>query len=357
MGYKIGVIGCGNISSKYFDNLKSSQEVDIVACSDLNLEKAKDAQIKFGINKSCTVEELLSDKDISLIINLTIPKAHHEVSLAALKAGKHVYSEKPITETRESAKDLISFANKNNLKIACAPDTFLGTPTQTAIKAIKDGLIGEPKSAVAFLASPGWESWHPNPDFYYQAGGGPMLDMGPYYLTALIAMLGSVKRVTGISGKSFSERTITSEPKKGQKIQVNVNTHVSGSLEFTSGLIASLITSFDVQKHNLPKIEIYGTEGSLSVPNPNFFEGEVEYFKKGDKEWRALKNLETNDINGRGVGVIDLVRSISNNLTPRVSGDLAYHVLDCMLAFDESSESGTHIKINSSIRTPKLFLK
>ena len=266
---KVGIIGCGNISGIYFQAGKTFDIIDIVACADLILERAEAKAKEFNIPKACTVQELLADPEIEIVINLTIPKAHAEICLAALEAGKNVHVEKPLAVTREDGQKILALAAKKGLRVGGAPDTFLGGGIQTCIKLINDGWIGQPIASTAFMTCHGHESWHPDPEFYYKVGGGPMFDMGPYYLTALIALMGPVKRVTGSARVTFPERTITSVPKYGTKIQVDVPTHVAGIMDFACGAVGTIITSFDVWSSELPRIEIYGTQGTLSVPDPN----------------------------------------------------------------------------------------
>ena len=242
---KIGIIGCGNISGIYFENLKKFENVDLSACADLFSAASAKASEKWGI-KAVSVKELLADKSIKIVVNLTIPKAHAEVALAAVKAGKCVHNEKPLTIDRKDAQKLLKLAKSKKLLVGCAPDTFLGGSHQTCRKIIEDGIIGEPVAATAFMMCHGHESWHPAPEFYYKAGGGPMLDMGPYYVTALVNMMGPVERVSGSAKITFKERLITSQPKNGTKIKVATPTHIAGIMDFKNGAIGTIITSFDV---------------------------------------------------------------------------------------------------------------
>jgi predicted dehydrogenase len=267
---KVGIIGCGNISDIYLKNCtKVFDNLEVVACADLIMDRAKAKAEAYNIPKACTVEELLADPEIEIVINLTIPKAHAEVCLAALEAGKNVYVEKPLAISREDGKKIIETAKKKGLLVGGAPDTFLGGGIQTCKKIIDDGWIGEPIAATAFMVCHGHESWHPDPEFYYKLGGGPMFDMGPYYLTALVSLMGPIRRVTGSARITFPERLITSQPKYGTKITVDVPTHVAGIMDFESGAIGTILTSFDVWGSQLPRIEIYGSAGSMIVPDPN----------------------------------------------------------------------------------------
>ena len=281
---RVGLVGCGNISAIYFRNGALFNSIDIVACADLAPERAVASAEQYSIPKACPVEALLADPGIELVLNLTIPKAHAPVGIAALEAGKSVYTEKPLAVTRDEGKRMVALAREKGVLLGAAPDTFLGAGLQTCRKLIDDGWIGEPVSATAFMQCHGHEHWHPDPDFYYQPGGGPMFDMGPYYLTALVSLMGPVTRVAGLTRATFPERLITSEARFGEIIEVNTATHIAGILEFSGGAIATMVMSFDVWGHTMPCIEIHGTEGSLSVPDPNGFGGGLPsaYPRMGD---------------------------------------------------------------------------
>ena len=294
---------------------------------------------------------MLADKSIEIIVNLTIPQAHFEVAMKAINAGKHIYSEKPLTLTRDEGKKLLAAANAKGLRVGNAPDTFLGESHQTARKLIDEGWIGQPVSVTAFMTCHGHESWHPDPNFYYQTGGGPMFDMGPYYLTDLVFLLGGVKSVCGITGKAFTERTITSKGKFGQVMTVNVPTHVAGNMLFNNGVIGTMITSFDIWKSTLPNIEIHGTTGSLSVPDPNGFGGKVKIFRNGMDNWQDVPL--TYATNGqRGKGVADMACAILNSRPHRANGEMAYHVLDIMHAFHDSFNERRFVDIESKCSQP-----
>ena len=340
---KVGIIGCGKISGIYLKNLTQRfAVVEVAACADLIAERAKEAAKEYGVAMACSVKELLADPDIQIVLNLTIPGAHAEVSLAALEAGKHVYLEKPLAVVREDGRKVLERAKAKKLLVCGAPDTFLGGGIQTCRKILDDGWIGEPVGATAFMTTPGHERWHPDPEFYYKAGGGPMLDMGPYYLTALVNLLGPVRRLTGATRITYPERTITSEPKSGQKITVDVPTHVTGIMEFASGAIGTILTSFDVWGANLPRIEIYGSAGSLSVPDPNTFGGPVRILRKGESEWREIPMAFGYQDNSRGLGVADMARAVLAGGKPRAAGELLHHVLDLMIGFHDAADSGRH---------------
>lgn len=348
---KVAIVGCGNISDIYLQNC-TAFGLDLIACTDQDLTRAEAKSQKFGV-PARPLADVLADPAVEIAINLTPPGAHAVVSSAALNAGKHVYSEKPLATTRAAGKQLMELAARKGLRIGCAPDTFLGGGLQTCRKLIDEGVIGEPVAAVAFVVGRGMEMWHPNPDFFYQPGAGPMFDVGPYYLTALVNMLGPVRRVTGSTRISFPERLITSQPLAGTRIKVNTPTHLAGVLDFVNGPIATIIASFDVWAHNLPRIEIYGSEGSLSVPDPNTFGGPVRLKLAKDKDWREVPLTHGYTDNSRGLGVMDLAAALREDRVHRANGELAFHVLDLMQSFEEASGSNQHIEIYSRCDRPE----
>ena len=347
----VGIIGCGNISGAYFSGCAAYDWLEVVACADLDPARAKAKADEFKVPKTCSPDELLRDPDVQIVVNLTIPKAHAEINLAALEAGKHAHCEKPFALTRADGARVLEAARTKGLRAGCAPDTFLGAGGQTARGLLAAGAIGRPVAGTAFWAGHGHESWHPDPEFYYKQGGGPMLDMGPYYVTALVNLLGPVKRVAGLTAKSFPERDITSDPKRLRRVTVETSTHLTGVLEFKSGAIVTTIQSFDVWAHSLPVIELHGTEGSMTVPDPNGFGGPVKVRKPGEKEWKEMPLTHSDKVR-RGIGVADLARGVLTGRPHRVSGALAQHVLDVMLAFDDSSASGKHVAMTSRCDRP-----
>jgi predicted dehydrogenase len=348
--FGIGIIGCGNISNQYFEGLAKFPFLKVVGVADLDPARAAAKAKERGV-KAFTTVELLADPGIGLVINLTVPKAHAAVNLAILKAGKHAYTEKPFTLSLAEGRKVLKLAKSSGLRVGCAPDTFLGGGIQTARGLIDSGAIGDPVAGVANMAGHGPEGWHPDPGFFYQAGGGPMLDMGPYYLTALVNLLGPVRRVTGSTRISFEERVVGSEPKKGQRIKVEVPTHVAGVYDFASGAVVSVMMSFDVWAHTLPIIEIYGKAGSLRVPDPNMFGGAVELRLAGEKQWRTIPLTHSDQVR-RGVGVADMVSAIANDRPHRASGELAYHVLESMLAVQLASEQESPVQVKSTVLRP-----
>lgn len=347
---RIGIIGCGNISGIYFENLGSFKSTKVIACADLDETKAAEAASKNKGVKAMPIEELLDAVDV--VVNLTIPHAHAEVAMRAIEAGKHVYNEKPLAIRRRDARTMLALAGERGVRVGCAPDTFLGAGLQTCRELIDSGTIGQPIAAQAFMTCHGHESWHPSPEFYYQPGGGPMFDMGPYYLTALVHLMGPVESVNGMARITFPTRTITSEPKQGNIIEVEVPTHVAGQLQFVSGAIGEITTSFDIWHAKLPHIAIYGTEGSMIVPDPNGFGGEIELRASGDKDWHKVESKRAFGQNSRGLGVLDMVHAVAENRPHRASGELAYHVLDIMHSIHDSSDKARRIKVRSSAAQP-----
>ncbi len=348
----VGIVGCGTISAIYLTNARWLSAIDIVACADVFSERAVARAAEYGVPKACGVTELLADPAIEIVLNLTIPNAHAEIALAALEAGKSVYNEKPLAISRADGQRMLALAAVKGLRIGCAPDTFLGGGIQTCRKLIDDGAIGQPVAAVAFMMNHGPEHWHPDPDFYYQVGAGPMFDMGPYYLTALVNLLGPIRRVTGSAQITTPERAITSEPKYGTLIRVNTPTHVAGLMDFASGAVGTIITSFDVWGSNLPRIEIYGTEGTVSVPDPNTFGGPVRLNRARQQEWEEIPLTHGYTENSRGIGVADMAAAIRSGRPHRANSALAYHALDLMHAFHDASRTGAHIDISSACDRP-----
>jgi predicted dehydrogenase len=351
---RIGIIGCGAISGAYLKFSKLFPNIiEIAALADLDVPRAQAKATEFAIPKACTVKELLKDKSIELVVNLTIPMAHAPVDLMAIKAGKHVYSEKPLGIDRKEGKKVMAAAAKKGVRVGGAPDTFFGAGHQTARKLIDDGAIGRPVAATAFMLNRGHESWHPSPEFYYKPGGGPMMDMGPYYLTALINMLGPIKRVTGFAATAIPERTITSQPLNGTKIAVEVPDHIAGTIEFVSGAIATIVTSFAVAGSPHPPITVFGTEGTLAVPDPNGFDGAVK-IRRGvvkTSEWADAPFTHTLGY-GRIVGAVDMAAAIRGSRPHRASGDLTFHVLDAMQGFTDASTSGKAHNMTTQLERP-----
>ncbi len=347
---KVGLIGCGNISRQYVKGCRQFEILDVVACADVVPSQAETLAAEFEL-EACSVRALLNRPEVEIVINLTVPTAHAEVSLAAIAAGKHVQSEKPMAITRADGQKILVAAKAQGVLLGCAPDTFLGGGLQTCRKLIDDGWIGQPVGATAFMVYPGPETWHPNPGFFYEIGAGPMFDMGPYYLAALIHLLGPVERVAGASRISYSERVATGAARFGERIPVLVPTYVAGLLNFVSGPIATVVTTFDGWYANTPKIEIYGSQGTLHGPDPNHFSGPVRLRRAGAETWSEVP-LTHSDQMLRGVGVADLAYAVRSGRPQRTRGELAYHVLDIMHAIEESSQTGRHVELESRCEQP-----
>ncbi len=355
----IGFIGTGNISSAYLkailgkDGLPGFPVLNIKGLADMRAEAATARAAEFGL-KSMSVEEMLADPEIDLVVNLTIPRAHVEVGLKCLAAGKHLYSEKPLGITFAEGKTLLEAANAAGLRIGSAPDTFLGGAHQQARAVVDSGALGQLIGGTAYMQCPGHESWHPDPAFYYDLGGGPMLDMGPYYITDLVNLLGPVARVSAMSSRLRQERPVLSEPKKGQIMPVKIDTHVTGALGFANGAIVQIAMSFDVAAHKHVPLEIYGTEQSLLVPDPNLFGGELELRKRGHNEqWTPVKVEQPYaEGNYRSLGVADMALGILENRPHRANGDLALHVLEVMEAFETAARDGRTVAITTPVERP-----
>ncbi len=351
---RVGVIGCGTISEIYLKNLTTRfDNVEVAAVADLVDERAAAKAAAHGIPRACTVEELLADPSVEVVLNLTVPSAHAEVSMAALAAGKHVHSEKPFAISMKDADRTLALARKKGLRVGTAPDTFLGAGIQTCVRLIDEGAIGVPVAAVAFMANHGPEAWHPDPGFYYAQGGGPVFDMGPYYFTALLALLGPARRVSGSVRRTFRNRVIGSGPNEGQRIDVEIPTHAAGTIDFECGVIATFVMSFDVWSSQLPRIEIYGSEGSLSVPDPNTFGGPVLIRGKDDTEWREVPLELPWAENSRGLGLSEMIQAIVTGRPHRASGALGMHALEIMHAVHDASGSGRAVELRYPAPRPQ----
>ena len=367
---RVGIIGCGVISNAYLNNInKYFHQIKVVACADLFPEKAKETASKYHIPDTYSVDEILAAKDVDIILNLTIPASHYDINKRALSAGKNVYCEKPLALNMEEVEELQDLASEKGLLIGCAPDTFLGSALQTCRKLIDDGWIGKPVAATANMVSHGTETWHPSPEFYYKKGAGPMMDMGPYYITALVSLLGPVTSTGCFSSRAFTERTIYSKPHHGEKIAVEVPTQYCGILRFEQGAIANINMSFDIWLSNLPKLEIYGTEGTMVLPDPNHFSGDIKVIRSESlideidglenneamgklsrpEMWNKFKSIphvfRQPDSNMRGLGLADMAAAIANGRIPRANGELSGHVTEVLLSFDYSAGEGIrHMK-------------
>jgi predicted dehydrogenase len=348
----IGVVGCGVISDIYLKNLSGFSDVAVLACADLDPARAAAKAKAYGVPKACSVAELLADPAIEIVLNLTIPNAHAEVAFAAMEAGKSVYNEKPLAIALEDGRRLVALAGERGVRIGGAPDTFLGAGLQTCRALIDSGAIGEPVAGVASMLCHGHEGWHPQPDFYYQLGGGPMFDMGPYYLTTLVSLLGPIRRVTGSTRISFPERVINSQPRAGEHIAVDVPTHIAAVLDFANGAVVSLATSFDAWASE-QRVELYGSSGTLAVPDPNTFGGPISIRQSALTGWESMPVERPYAENSRGLGVLDMAQAIREDRPHRASGELTLHVLEIMHAIHRASDEGRHIEIESTVDRPE----
>ncbi len=348
----VGIVGAGYISTIYLENCtKRFDNLRVVGIADLMMDRARDQAATFGV-EALTVDELLAHPEIEILINLTIPAAHAEVGQLAIAAGKSIYTEKPLATTPADARRLLALAAERGVRVGAAPDTFLGGGLQTVRALLDEGAIGRPVAATGMMLTAGHERWHPNPDFYYQPGGGPLWDMGPYYLTALLALLGPVERVAGTASVSFDTRTIKSGPRAGETVPVDTPTHILTLLDFASGPRGSLTTSFDVHDTRGSTLVIYGSEGTLRLPDPNTFGGPIELLKPGADAWEPVETRFPFTDNSRGLGVSDMARALCEGGPHRASGEMAAHVVDIMDAVLRSSAEGRHIAVTSTFERP-----
>jgi predicted dehydrogenase len=346
---RVGIIGCGNISETYFECQNLFNNFNVVACADINIEAAKNSAEKYNV-KAFSVDDILANDDIDVIINLTIPSAHKEIIMKSLNAGKHCFSEKPLAMHFNEGLEISELASSKNLYVGCAPDTFLGAAGQKARSLIEDKKIGDVVLGTFNLMSHGMEHWHPNPDFFFKPGAGPVFDVGVYYITQLVNLIGPIKSISSLSGTATPERTITSEPRNGEKIKVETPTTLMGTLEFHNNAKIQFFCSWDVWKHKHSTIELYGLEGSMIVPDPNFFSGDILISHK-EEDWQVINNdkmllgipNKTDNsgdkiANYRGIGLSDMIDAISHQRQSRCSLDLAVHVLEAMEGIIKSSD-------------------
>ena len=360
---RIGVVGCGSISVAYLRNAPLFGGVAVTACADINPEAASRRAAEYGL-RQLDVDALIADPDVDLVLNLTIPAAHHDISMRALAAGKHVFTEKPLAVTADLGRELVAAAKARGLAIGSAPDTFLGAAGRLARRLMEEGRIGAPVTGTAFMLGRGMEHWHPDPGFYYQRGAGPVMDMGPYYLTMMVNLLGPVRRVQAVATSGQAERLITAEgPKQGTRFKVGTPTSVLSLLEFASGATVTFGASWDVFRHSNHPIELHGTEGSLRLPDPDTFGGIVALSDRGG-DWQETDTatlpygavnwpiVNPDRANYRMIGLVDLARSLAEGRPPRASGDLALHILDVMERILLAGETGTAQTIDTTIAQP-----
>ena len=362
----VGVIGCGNISATYFRNVPIFKNIKVVACADINPSSSYDSSKEFGVT-ALSVEEILNDEDIDILVNLTIPSAHFSVSKSILEAGKHVYTEKPLAISLEEAHPLKTISEKNGLMIAAAPDTFLGGAHQHARYLVDSGDLGNIIGGSCNFMNHGMEHWHPNPDFFFKPGAGPVFDVGVYYITQLVNLIGPVKQINAISGTATNERTITSQPRYGDKIKVETPTTLMGSLGFQNGAKVQFFCTWDVWKNNHSTIDLYGLDGSMIVPDPNFFSGDLLISQK-DSDWGTINNDKmllgipnksdgegNKKANYRGIGLSEMIDSIAKNRKARCSLELSLHVLEIMDGIIKSAEEKTSYILTTNPEQPDLL--
>ncbi|GLZ79135.1 oxidoreductase [Actinorhabdospora filicis] len=348
---RLGIIGCGNISGQYLATLTGLPGVTPVACADLDPARAAATAAGHGL-RALGADALLADPDVDAVVNLTVPSAHADVTREAIAAGKHVWSEKPLSLTREDAAAITAEAAAAGVRVGCAPDTILGAGLQTTARAVADGLIGRPVAATAFFATAGPELWHPDPEFFYAKGAGPLHDIGVYSLTALVAILGPVATVTAVTARGRDQRVIESGPKAGRTVPVEVATHYSLTLGMASGAVATIVTSFDVPGHHLPHLEVHGTDGSLTAPDPNRHDGHPSLRRRGEREWTELPHTGGYLGSRRGIGVHDLATALAQGRPHIASLELGAHVLDVMLTADEAAAAGRTLPVAGGCALP-----
>ena len=371
--FRIGLIGTGRISDIYIQNCSKFDELEIVSCGSLDAEESKKKAKVYGIPTVQSPVEILADPNVDCILNLTIPASHAAVTLQALEAGKHVYSEKPIATDILDCRRILNLARSKNLKVGNAPDTFFGGRWQTVRKLLDQQVIGKPTGVMAFAGTHGVERHHPNPDFYYQTGGGPLLDLGPYYLTAMVFLLGPILKVSGMARKTFDQRVIENGNRYGEKIDVEVDTHSLSMLEFQNGTIGSMTLSFDIWDSETPRFEIYGEDGTICIPDPdpvhgaNIFQGPVLYRTRSESRWEfqprpkdrgdwlVAENTHGFNQDSRGVGLLDLYYAVRDDRTVRASAELAAHVSEVMHGILDAPSQGGFVAINSTCDVPEIL--
>jgi predicted dehydrogenase len=348
--FGIAVVGCGNISNQYLKNLSQFPDVRVLFCADLDIDRAKTQAAAYDVPAAGTVEQALENPDVSLVINLTIPVAHAKVATAAVRAGKHVWNEKPLTLDVAAGRALLDEARRANVRVGCAPDTVLGAGIQSARRLIDSGAIGAPLSALTLLQGPGPQSWHPDPEFLFATGAGPLLDLGPYYLSTLATLFGPVSRVAAVDRRASDTRTIGSGPRAGTEFKVAVPTYTAALAEYEAGQAASLLFSWDSPLSRQGFLEITGTEATLAIPDPNRFDGDLRVRRAGDEDWTVIPS--TGAAAGRGSGVVDMVRAIAGGEPHRASGEMALHVLEMMTAIERSATTSNFEVVQTTFDIP-----
>jgi predicted dehydrogenase len=346
----IAVVGCGTISNQYLRNLARFPDVAVLFCADLDLARAKAQAAAYDIPGYGTAAQALAHPGVDLVVNLTIPAAHAGVAFAAIAAGKHVWSEKPLTLTVEEGRRLLAAAGDHGVRVGCAPDTVLGAGIQSARRLIDRGGIGTPLSALTLLQGPGPQAWHPDPEFLFAAGAGPLFDLGPYYLSTLATLFGPASRVAALARQASGTRTIGSGPRAGTEFSVEVPTYVAALVEYAGGPAAQLLFSWDSPLSRHGFVEITGTEATLAIPDPNRFDGALKVRRAGDADWTVIPSAGA--AAGRGSGVVDMVRAIAAGEPHRASGEMALHVLDVMAAAERSAVTASFEPVQVPFEAP-----
>ncbi|GAA2353699.1 Gfo/Idh/MocA family oxidoreductase [Nonomuraea africana] len=347
----IAIVGCGNISQQYLTNLTSFPELNVIACADLDVDRARAVAKEYGVPVAGEVAQVVNHPDVEIVVNLTVPAAHAEVAAEVVATGRHVYNEKPLTLDPASARDLLEAAQAAGVRVGCAPDTFLGAGLQTVARSLAAGDIGTPLSAITLLQGPGPDRWHPSPEFFFKPGAGPLFDMGPYYLTALAVLFGPVTRVAANGSRAHARRRVGSGPLAGTVFDVEVLTHVNALLEFAGGQRATTVFSFDSPLSRGDFLELTGTEATLAAPNPNNFDGPVRLRRTGAPDWTDLPVRGSTA--GRGIGVLEMARAIAEGRPHRASGELALHVVEVMTAILTSAEESRFVPVTSTFTPPE----
>lgn len=352
----LGIVGLGVISRQYLDTLAGHPGVRVAAVTDLDRPQARAVAAELpGARVAADLDALVAADDVEVVLDLTTPGVHAHVAKACAAAGVDRYGEKPLAADLASSREVMAAAAAGGTRVGCAPDTVLGTGVQTARAAVEGGLVGTPTAAVATWVSPGHEAWHPQPGFYYAAGGGPLLDMGPYYLTSLVQLLGPVAWVQGAASRSRDERTIATGPRAGERVPVEVATHVTGVLGHAGGALSTVTVSFDAVGSHARPIEVHGTEGSLVVPDPNTFDGDVELCRLGVPGWEVLPPSAGFEAAGRGIGLLEMVGAAGLGdapTSPRAGGDVGLHVMEIMSGLLGSAADGQRVAMTTSPTVP-----
>jgi predicted dehydrogenase len=349
--FGVAVVGCGNISKQYLKNLAAFPDVKVLFCADIDAERAKAQAAAYDVPASGSPQQAFDHPDVQLVVNLTIPAAHAEVASAAIAAGKHVWNEKPLAPDVAAGQALLDQARAAGVRVGCAPDTVLGAGIQSARRLIASGAIGTPISALTLLQGSGPERWHPDPEFLFARGAGPLFDLGPYYLSVLATMFGPATRVAAVGRRESDTRVIGSGPRAGTEFGVEVPTYMSALAQYAGGQAASLLFSWDSPLSRNGFVEITGTEATLAVPDPNRFDGDLRVRRADDEEWTVVASHGA--AAGRGSGVVDMVRAIRRGQPHRASGEMAQHVLEMMTAIERSAATSSFEPVKSVFDLPE----